>query len=345
MANATENIFRERRNRRRALELYLEGEHANIENLKMRDDIRQTNLVQKYLSKDITDYPTPVEFHITELTHVTNKTSLQEIWDSEGFMGFGTWWSLKINEADIRAAEERFLESSFPDRSKEEIAAQQPFLSKFTTSPAFINEISRYGNFRFTFPLTELMEAYKKQMCEDEEPVLRVCETKLFKQEIEYVVLVHSPQFNEEFSTYPLLTSSPLVSYEGNQIIWKAQAICETHNYQLEIHGKTAVTQNMYPQYNVWDQLSLVFHIKEDEVLTFPQRKIKASLSCCEADKNVNLSNGENCSSIEEAEKFLESLQDDDEKKDEKDEKKDEKDEKKDEKEENALEEVKMEAD
>lgn len=63
------------------------------------------------------------------------------------------------------------------------------------------------------------MEAYKKQMCEDEEPVLRVYGTKLFKQEIEYVVLVHSPQFNEKFSRYPLLASSPLVSYEGNQII------------------------------------------------------------------------------------------------------------------------------
>ncbi|CAM4455532.1 unnamed protein product [Leuciscus chuanchicus] len=226
-----------------------------------------------------------------ELTHVTNKTSLQKIWKSEGFMGFGTWWSLKINEADIRDAEERFLESSFPDRSKEEIAAQQPFLSKFTTSPAFINESSRYGNFRFTFPLTELMEAYKKQMCEDEEPILRVYETKLFKQEIEYVVLVHRPQFNEKFSKYPLLTSinvpkvvsdpsSPLVSYEGNQIIWKAQAICETHNCQLEIHGKTAVTQNMHShQYYVWDQLSLAFHINKGEVLTFPQRKLKASLS------------------------------------------------------------------
>ncbi|XDV11298.1 hypothetical protein PO909_000269 [Leuciscus waleckii] len=242
-----------------------------------------------------------------------------------------SWWSLKINEADIRAAEERFLESLIPDRSKEEIAAQQPFLSAFTTSPAFKNESSRYGNYRFKFPLTELMKAYKKQMFEDEEPVLRVYETKLFKQEIEYVVLVHSPQFNEKFGKYPLLTSSPLVSYEGNQIIWKAQAICETHRYQLDIHGKKAVTQNMYPyQYYVWDQLSLVFHIKEDEVLTFPQRKLKASLSCCGIDP-INLSNGENCSSIKEAEKLLESLQDDDEKEDEK--------------EENALEEVKMEAD
>jgi len=300
----------------------------------MRDDIIHEEKVQKYLSKEITAYPTPVEFHITELTHVTNKTSLREIWDLEGFeKDWFSWWSLKINEADIRAAEERFLESSIPDRSKEETAAQQPFLRDFTTSPAFINDTSRYGNFRFTFPLTELMEAYKKQMCEGEEPVLRVYGTKLFKQEIEYVVLIHSPQFNEEFNIYPLLTSSPLASYEGNQIIWRAQAICETHNYQLAIHGKTAVTNPvMYPyQYYVWDQLSLVFFINEDKVLTFPKRKLKASLSCCEVDQNINLSNGDNCSSINEAEKFLESFQDDDEKKDEK--------------EENAFGEVKMEMD
>ncbi|KAK7161016.1 hypothetical protein R3I94_003857 [Phoxinus phoxinus] len=326
MANKTDNRFSARWNKRNARELYLEGEHVSIQNLKMRDDIRQEQEVQKYLSKNIPDYPTPVEFYITELTHVTNKMSLQKIWDSEGFKGFEqdslSWWSLKINEADISAAEERFLETRFPDRSKEEIAAQQPFLSKFTTSPPFINDSSRYGNFRFTFPLTELMEAYKKQMCEDEEPVLRVYGTKLFKQEIEYVVLVHSPQFNETFSKYPLLTSNPLFSYEGNQIIWRAQAICETHNYQLAIHGKTVVTQTMYShQFYVWDQLCLVFHINEGEVLTFPQRKLKASLSCCEADRKVKLwRNGENCSSIKEAEQFIESFQDDDEKEDEKEE-------------------------
>ncbi|KAK9981735.1 hypothetical protein ABG768_001259 [Culter alburnus] len=175
----------------------------------MREDIRLEQQVQKYLSKDIPDYPSPVEFHITEVAHATNKTSLPQIWDLEGFRGLFhynsfSWWSLKINEADIRAAEERFLESLFPDRVEEETAAQQSFLSNFTTSPAFKNEISRYGNFSFTLLLTELIEAYKKQMCEGEEPVLRVYGTKLFKQEIEYVVLVHNPQYNEKFKDFPI---------------------------------------------------------------------------------------------------------------------------------------------
>ncbi|RXN27975.1 hypothetical protein ROHU_005383 [Labeo rohita] len=228
--------FSPRKNARQAKELVRKGEFIAIKDLKMRDDIKGET-ISGYLSKDIPEYPTPLEFHITEVAHVTNKTSLQDIWKSEGFKGLDkdlfSWWSLKINEADITAAEERYIEKLFPDITKEEKIAHPPFLSEFTTSPLFLNETSRYGNFRFTFPLTELMEAYKKQKCEDQEPVLRIYGTKLFKQEIEYVVLVHSPEFNEKFRDFPLLKSSPLVAYDGHQIIWKAQAICETHNFQV----------------------------------------------------------------------------------------------------------------
>ncbi|KAL1281530.1 hypothetical protein QQF64_000333 [Cirrhinus molitorella] len=318
---ATEKVFRARINKRRIRELFIDGEYISIQLLKNRDDIKLEQKIQKYLAKDISDYPSPVEFHITEVAHVTNKTSLEDIWELEGFMGLDryslSWWSLKINEADIKAAEERYLEELFPDITKEEKTAHPPFLSKFTTSPVFINETSRYGNFRFTFSLTELMEAYKKQICNDKEPVLRIYETKLFKQEIEYVVLIHSPEFNDQLSHFPLLTSNPWVAYDGNKIIWKAQAICETHNFQLVTGQNTAEVQTKYLyQFYVWDQVSLAFHTSE--VLTFPKRKLKASLSCCEQDPNVNLSNGQNCSSLDEAKKCIESLQDDDEKEDEK---------------------------
>ncbi|KAK7161020.1 hypothetical protein R3I94_003861 [Phoxinus phoxinus] len=307
---ATTTGFSASINVRNKQELYLEGKHIILQDLKLRDDLKQEKMFT-YLSKNIPDYPTPVEFHITELAHVTKKTNLQKIWDSEGFKGLDEdsllWWSLKINEADIRAAERWYLKSSIQDISEEEIAAQQPFLSKFTTSPAFINETSCYGNFAFTFPLTELMEAYKKQMCEDEEPVLRVYGTKLFKKLIEYVVLVHSPRFNETFSKHPLLASSPLVVYEGNQIIWRAQAICELHNCQLEIHGKTADTQTMDPvEFYVWDHVTLAFHVNKDEVLTFPKTRLKPSLSCCKIESK-ELANG-GISDLNEATAFLESL-------------------------------------
>ncbi|RXN13627.1 hypothetical protein ROHU_009569 [Labeo rohita] len=306
--------------------------------MKMSHDIilEREQQVQKYLSKYITDFPTPVEFHITEMTHVTNKTRVEEIWKSGGFKGLDknsfSWWSLKINKTDIRAAEERYFERLIPNRSEEEKTAQQQVLSQFTTSPAFDIDTSRYGNFRFTFPLTELMEAYKKQKCDGEEPVLRIYGTKVFKQEIEYVVLVHSPEFNEQFCQFPELTSSPLVAYDGEKVIWRAQAICETHNFQTVIRGNTVLTEPMRShEFYVWDHISLVFHTKD--VLTFPKKKLKASLRLCKLDTNINLSNGENCLNHLQAEKFFESLQDDDD------------DENKDEKEEHKSVEVKIEVD
>ncbi|XP_042616036.1 uncharacterized protein LOC122145625 [Cyprinus carpio] len=316
--------FSPQKNGRKARPHVCKKEYIAIKDLKIKDEIKQLHMNKTYLPKDIPDYPSPVEFHITEVAHVTNKTSLEGIWKSEGFMGLDedsfSWWSLKINEADIRAAEERYLEKLFPDITKEQKTAHPPFLSDFTTSPLFLNEFSRYGNFRFTFPLTELMEAYKKQKCEGQEPVLRIYGTKLFKQEIEYVVLVHSPDLNEKFSQFPELTDNPWVAYDGHQIIWRAQAICETHKFQLVIRGNTAVTEPMNThQFYVWDHVSLVFHT--EDVLTFPKRRLKASLSCCELDENVDLSNGENCPSLAEAEKCIERLPDDEsEKEDEKEE-------------------------
>ncbi|XP_067260801.1 uncharacterized protein [Chanodichthys erythropterus] len=301
-------------NSRGSEEILLQQQHISIDHLKQTDEIQEEDIYKKYISKkDIPDYPTPVEFHITEVAHATNKTGLPQILNSEGFKGLDedlfSWWSLKINEADIRAAEERFLKSLFPERTEEERSAQQPFLSNFTTSPAFNNEISHYSNFCFTLLLTELMEAYKKQMCEGEEPVLRVYGTKLFNKLIEYVVLIHSPQNNENFSKYPLLTSSPLVSYDGNQIIWRAQAICRNHQYQQVINGNQAFFRKLEikdSEYYVWDQVSLAFHVKD--VLTFPKERLKPSTCEIFTKTKLKRSNEEKLSR-EEAEEYLKTFQ------------------------------------
>lgn len=62
---------------------------------------------------------------------------------------------------------------------------------------------------------------------------MRVYKTTAYKKEIIYAVLVHSPNLNEEFSNFPLLTddTSPVCGYneEGGHMIWKAEAMCDTH--------------------------------------------------------------------------------------------------------------------
>ncbi|XP_056599736.1 uncharacterized protein LOC130417909 [Triplophysa dalaica] len=319
----TTGNFYERRNARNVKELVCDGKYIEIKDLKLRDDIKGEHISWKYLSKDIPDYPTPVEFHITEVAHVTNKKCIEGILSSCGFLGLDedslSWWNLKISDEDITAAEERFIESFFPNSSKEEREAQQPFLRQFTTSPLF-RESSRYGNFRFTYQLTELMEAYKEQICVDEEPVLRLYQTKLFKQEIEYVILVHSPKVNRWFKDLPELASSPLVAYDGKQIIWKAQAICETHNFQMAKHENNVVIEPMNSfEFYVWDQLSLAFHIESNKILAFPKRSLDQNPSVCEIDQ-IDLSNNGSFPSIAEAKEFLESLPEYESKKDEKEE-------------------------
>ncbi|XP_051982790.1 uncharacterized protein LOC127643895 [Xyrauchen texanus] len=317
-------IFKRKRNSRKIEELYLQGKHISIEDLKKTDCLRREQIFQ-YLSKDIPEiptkyfipaYPTPVEFHITEVAHVTNKTRLPRIWESKGFKGLDeksfSWWSLKINEENIREAEERYLEKEFPDRTSEQRASQQNFLHLFTTSPSFLNDRSRFGNFRFTFPVTELMDTYRKQICNGEDPILRVFETIIYKQEIVYVVLVHSPEMNQKFQDFPELKSSSFITYDEGKIIWKAQAICETHTFELvkDHETKMATTEMAYSEeFYVWDHVSLAFHI--DTVLDFPKRRLKESITCCEIDEDIKLSNGEICS-LEEAEKICEALEEDD---------------------------------
>ncbi|GAA6082779.1 uncharacterized protein LOC125138349 [Tachysurus ichikawai] len=141
----------------------------------------------RYLKKlkKIPPYPCPVEFWVSDVAHVTDKTGFMGIMESEQFRPPNSefsWWDLKIKEEEIRAAETGYMETN----EAQELKEQKPFLEKFTTSPLFQLEKSRYGNYHFTFPLTDLMQWYKEQNCGGEEPVLRVYETITYKQEIVY---------------------------------------------------------------------------------------------------------------------------------------------------------------
>lgn len=61
--------------------------------------------------------------------------------------------------------------------------------------------------------------------------MIRAFRTSLFKQEVMYAVLVHSPVNEEMFSDYPLLTDEPdsICGYRDGYVIWRPEAMCETH--------------------------------------------------------------------------------------------------------------------
>ncbi|XP_055766295.1 uncharacterized protein LOC129841953 [Salvelinus fontinalis] len=280
----------QRQNKREKTETYFPGEHKSIETLKMVPVLRSG----QYISKDIPLYPKAdkAEFHVDKVCHVTTPTGLRGIMASSGFTagqeGGFTWWALHITEDEIEAAENRFLEKeqlSFDPTMGEE-KRNNPFLKEFTTSPVF-QKGSRYGNFKFTFPLEDLMQMYKEKICEGEKPVLRVYETVVYKQEIMYVVVVHGAKVTE-FDEYPLLADEDdeaLCIYKDGKIVWRAEAICETHTKRLIINREngTVETEELGRDYEyfMWDHVTLAFHLPVDRTLVV-EGVLKDRLHACE---------------------------------------------------------------
>ncbi|XP_067314579.1 uncharacterized protein [Pseudorasbora parva] len=311
MAEATRRYaFHARINNRGSSEVSHDG-HISIEDLRnaLLDDTNVAQILRdfkslgrdyelkiaEYLTNNIPTYPTPIEFHISEVTHVTDSNSFDKICESEGFRAHQQhvddkkflWWSLKIDEESLQAAEKRYLDTVFPNRSEEQIERQEPFLHMFTTSPAF-DEKSRYGHFRFSFPLRDLMERYRVQKCGDQDPVLREYKTMFYKQEIMYVVLVHSPEDNEMFEEYKKIENSPFVDYTNNQIVWNAQAVGNAISSELILNeeDKIAEVKPVCGEFYVWDHVCLAFHL--DDILQFPKETLINHCKECDlADNNI----------------------------------------------------------
>ncbi|XP_053564806.1 uncharacterized protein LOC128654735 [Bombina bombina] len=139
-------------------------------------------------------------FRVSSLQHVTTAECAERILQSQRFLVKGdlsshgesankSWWSAVAPEGDFRSWQSGNLEKCF------------------LPSPAFTPDVSRYGNFKFSFPLAELISAYKKQYCGGGEPNIRVYGTKLFLYEISHVVLIHSPDTDHLFDDLPLVPS------------------------------------------------------------------------------------------------------------------------------------------
>ncbi|XP_030266700.1 uncharacterized protein LOC115577975 [Sparus aurata] len=230
------------------------------------------------------------ELHVTHLKHDTDRDGLCGIRDDSGFKNPHerslVWWSLAVKPDDITSAERRLLETTYPDRTEEQVQMQQSFLGKFATSPAF-SELSRLGSYRFTFPLEELLEAYSQQCCSGAQPVMRVYETVLYRQQVMYVILVHSPANQELFSDRPLLTDDPnsVCSYKDGCFIWRPEAICETHSYELvkrsdEKQMEAGMVEPSRKEFYVWDHVAVALHV-DRQVLKFDPARLRQNLKYC----------------------------------------------------------------
>ncbi|XP_067465121.1 uncharacterized protein [Thunnus thynnus] len=293
--------MRRQENRRGHDEDFCEGQHLKLGDLKEKA-LRTEHLEEEkkiYLFKEnIPEYPRP-EFHVTHLQHDTDRDGLKGIRRDNGFRDpFDphppgsprlVWWSLMVRPEDIQSAERRLLEQIYPDRTEEQVQRQQSFLEKFATSPAFLKS-SRLGSYRFTFPLEELLTAYSQQFCANAQPVMRVYKTVLYKQEVMYAVLVHSPANEKLFSKFPLLTDDPnaicVYSNDGH-FIWRPEAMCETHSFKLvhrrdenQVEVKKLFGRDR--EFYVWDHITVALHVEDGQVLEFDPDKLRKNLTYCE---------------------------------------------------------------
>ena len=198
---------------------------------------------------------------------------------------------MAIEEDDIQIAEERFLEKTFPGRSALQKSMQEPFLTKFTTSPAFQMDKSRYGNFKFTFSLSDMLQMYREQICGGDGPVMRVYGTTVYKQEIMYTVIVHSPSV-KEFDKYPGLWEcgdDAVCIFNNNNVVWRAQALSKTHYFKPVTHNDNIIKAEKFdPLYEwdrwfVWDHVTVAFHVPEGQTLKPSRERLIQNLTACEA--------------------------------------------------------------
>ncbi|KAK2827978.1 hypothetical protein Q5P01_019012 [Channa striata] len=270
-------------------ERFVTGQHLKLDELK--EEARGIGLPNQYLFKEnIPNYPRP-EFHVSHLKHDTDGVGLRGIRRDGGFKNLGKeslkllWWSLSVGPEDVTAAETRLLEKTFPERTEEQVQEQRSFLGTFATSPAF-KETSRLGSYRFTFPLEEVLQAYSQQFCSGGQPIMRIFRTVLYKQEVVHVVLVHSPTNQELFSEFPLLTDDPnaVCVYRDGHFIWRPEAMCETHGYELiERRDENQVELRKLfgneVQFYVWDNVAVGLHTEEGQVLTFDPDRLRENLT------------------------------------------------------------------
>ncbi|XP_043116887.1 uncharacterized protein LOC122360393 [Puntigrus tetrazona] len=289
------------------------GQHLSLSDLK-----EDPYIENRYLSnKSIPAYPESVEFHVQTVSHVTGERGLRGIFLDSGFRQPPElapnqqrpfiWMSLAVTSDDIRSAEERFLKSLFPHKSPDQIPEHPPVLEHFTSSKAF-QEKSSYGNFRFTFSLKELLWHYGEQFCGRQSPVLRVYETVLYKQEIQYTVVVH-PRDIDLYDDCPRLPNhgDGVCGYCG-VMWWRCQAPSDTYKKKLEVNrfvGRIDVSYHHKEEYYVWDHVCVAFHMEPGWVLNVDRKRLLKRVSACEVAPPCLLRPQETPLSLNEAEHIL----------------------------------------
>ncbi|XP_068122279.1 uncharacterized protein [Hyperolius riggenbachi] len=253
----------------------------------------------------------PVEFPVMNLQHVTDSTSAKDILKTKSFKGREdherpefkdlSFWSVSISSDDIERGRQEAYNSVQHVRDAGRF--QSEIKEQFANSPAFDESASRYGNFRFSFPLEQLMEKYRMQHCEGEEPQLRILGTDVYKQEIAHYIVVHSPHADQFNHCPKVLTVQrrtghlPIVFWMDGRLYWRPESTCRSLKLKISEGGckvRPSVTprsaksqpwrkKRAYEPRCVWNGLVFTFHLPNGGGLSLPVQSLLGSLSPCDS--------------------------------------------------------------
>uniref|UniRef100_A0A1B8Y4N1 Uncharacterized protein n=1 Tax=Xenopus tropicalis TaxID=8364 RepID=A0A1B8Y4N1_XENTR len=258
-----------------------------------------------------------VTIPITNLQHVTIQNSMSQIMESECFCAGNyvnftrrhhnislSCWSVQVPPDKVEEARReafQVVQGMVGPRNAREYEGK--FNRQFANSPAF-NSASRYGNFKFSLPLSDLLSEYKEQHCQGAKPEFRVLGTAMYKQEIAHIVLVHSPMATEfrDLPSVPIVGrhANPLPfvfrSQEDGKFYWRPESTADIFKMRIfenrcrmrecpmscPYYEERGTCFHCRDTYSIWNHLILAFHLPGNEPLWIPREKLLESLSACD---------------------------------------------------------------
>lgn len=300
---------------------FAEGRHLSIQDAKIlltnKEDTRHDS--GKKMLETLTNLEPhrfehiQQEFPVHRLQHVTVKDSMDGIYMEErfkimkpdfrsGYKDF-LFWSADIVPKDIAAARIKACEDAKKVLPKLIFRTyENKIRDQFANSPAFNKSASQYGNFKFSFQLSDLLKWYRDQHCGDEEPQLRILGTDLFKQEITHYILVHSPDQSHRFTKLLDIPSEDgsglhFVHLRDETVYWRPEStsislkvkisedspvpekLCSEPCTHHKPDGfKCVVIKNIK---SVWNYLVFAFHLPDGHDLKIQKTQLFKSLKAC----------------------------------------------------------------
>ncbi|XP_077334493.1 uncharacterized protein LOC143975814 isoform X1 [Lithobates pipiens] len=259
---------------------------------------------------------TQFPFAVSNLQHVTDLFSMYEIYKQDGFKATEiqsrpelkdlSFWSASISLDDIDGGRQRALENVKGLLSPEmAIMYEEKISQQFASSSAFNRSASRYGNFKFSFPLSELLSLYQTAPWYGE-PELRILGTDIYKTEIAHYILVHSPDATE-FGDLPIVPSYdqnscgplPFVYRKMGSLYWRPESTASALKIKITEQGSVIneccltcdfFITNGYCRhteegiYSVWNHLIFAFHLP-GKLLKVPKHRLLQNLTTCNTEE------------------------------------------------------------